>query len=57
MSFCVIYSVVLENHSVQNSPGGRGVYKHPRSTIIKELSGTSAASEPLNFFVSVIYDL
>ena len=25
MSFCVLYSVVLENHSVQNSlPGGVG---------------------------------
>ena len=27
MSFCFLYNVVLENHSVQNSPwGGRGVY-------------------------------
>ena len=24
MSFCFIYSVVSENHSVQNSPGGGG---------------------------------
>ena len=24
MSFCVLYSVVLENHSVQNSPWGEG---------------------------------
>ena len=28
MSFCVIYSVVFENRSAQNSPGGgKGVYK------------------------------
>ena len=27
MSFYVIYCVVLENHSVQNSPWGEGVYK------------------------------
>ena len=27
MSFCFIYSVVLENHSVQDSPWGRRVYK------------------------------
>ena len=27
MSFCFIYSVVLENYSVQNSPWGEGVYK------------------------------
>ena len=28
MSFCFLYNVVSENHSVQNSPrgGGRGVY-------------------------------
>ena len=25
MSFCVKYSVVLENHCVQNCPGGGGV--------------------------------
>ena len=24
--FCVLYNVVLENHSVQNSPWGEGVY-------------------------------
>ena len=24
--FCVLYNVVLENHSVQNSPCGEGVY-------------------------------
>ena len=40
MSFCFLYNVVLENHSVQNSPGGGGgggrgvycqlkVYKYP----------------------------
>ena len=27
VSFCFIYSVVSENHSVQNSPWGEGVYK------------------------------
>ena len=31
MSFCVIYSVVLVNHSVQNSPWGRGPISSARS--------------------------
>ena len=26
LSFCVLNNVVLENHSVQNSPRGEGVY-------------------------------
>ena len=36
MSFCVIYSVVLENHSVPNSPwvGGRGSISSSRSNYL-----------------------
>ena len=36
MSFCFLYNVVLENHSVQNSPwgGGGGSIASSRSKII-----------------------
>ena len=33
--FCVLYNVILENHSVQNSPGGGGgsiASSRPKST-------------------------
>ena len=30
---CVLYNVVSENHSVQNSPWGRGVYSHLKAYI------------------------
>ena len=33
MSFCIIYSVVLENHSVLNSPRGEGSISSSRSVV------------------------
>ena len=37
MLFCVLYNVILENHSVQNSPGGGG-------------GGSIASSRPINWY-------
>ena len=39
MSFCFLYNVVSENHSVQNSPwGGGGSIASSRSTSLTEIS-------------------
>ena len=49
--FCVLYNVVLENYSVQNSPwgGGGGVYSQLKAYIF--------SSEPTLFFYLNIFQL
>ena len=72
MSFCFLYNIVSENHSVQNSPWrGRGVYCQlkvyiimVRSNLLYRVSyGKSAKvnkcsyiNEYINFFCSVDQD-
>ena len=63
MSFCFIYSVVLENHSVQNSPRGEGVYKQLTIYTICSLAAklyyiqtsTKNASLIITYFLTMIY--
>ena len=45
MSFCFLYNVVSENHSVQNSPwGGRGVYCQLKVYLMFNMFRTSGPS-------------
>ena len=49
--FCVLYNVVLENYSVQNSLWGRGVYSQLKTYMGCEKTITDAIKFSYNFFI------